>query len=155
MSVTVTMLKDLQISSPYHSFLSLNRGGFSEESSCQHFDPFRYIVREASHPIISAMAARSRRNRQEYAEYFNGILPINTIIYTTSRSCVAHNVRVKSGITPQPPHISGRERFAHPVPRYLMFRMPPCIKWDAAFYSNTTYLSYPVSLLSVNNIGTQ
>jgi len=65
---------------------------------------------------------------QEHAEYFNGILPINTLVYTTSRSRVAHNVRVKSGITPQPPHRSGRERFAHPVPRYLMFRMPPCIK---------------------------
>jgi len=86
MSVTLTMLKDVQISSPYHSFLALNRGSFSEGLSCHHFDPIRYVVREASHPIITAMAARSRRNRQEHAEYFkdNLLKIINKYTYLYS-----------------------------------------------------------------------
>ncbi|KPA18284.1 hypothetical protein MHK_001496 [Candidatus Magnetomorum sp. HK-1] len=40
----------------------------------------------------------------------------------------AKGVQVKSGITPQPPHRSGREQFAHPVPRYSMFRSLPCME---------------------------
>jgi hypothetical protein len=60
---------DIQIFSPYHSSLALNRGGFPEGLSCRHFNPIRYVVREASHPVISATAARSRRDRQKHAEY--------------------------------------------------------------------------------------
>ena len=45
--------------SPYHSSLALNRGDFPEGSSCHHFDPIRYVVRGASHPVI--------RLRQGYA----------------------------------------------------------------------------------------
>jgi hypothetical protein len=55
------MRMDIQISSPYHSSLALNRGGFPEGLSCHHFDPIRYLVRGASHPVISATAARHPR----------------------------------------------------------------------------------------------
>jgi len=63
------MRADIQLFSPYHSSLALNRGGFPEGSACYHFDPIRYVVRRASHPVISATAARLRRDRQEYAGY--------------------------------------------------------------------------------------
>ena len=39
----------------------LNRMEFPEEFACHHLNPIRYIVREASHPVISATVARSRR----------------------------------------------------------------------------------------------
>jgi hypothetical protein len=47
--------------SPYRPTLALNRTELPEGSSCHHLDPFRYVVREASHPVISATVARSRR----------------------------------------------------------------------------------------------
>ena len=71
-SVALTMRADIQLISPYHSSLALNRGGFPEGSACHHFDPIRYVVREASHPVISATAARPRRDRQEHAGYSPG-----------------------------------------------------------------------------------
>jgi hypothetical protein len=61
------MRADIQLFSPYHSSLALNRGGFSEGSACHHFDPIRYIIRGASHPVISATVARPRRDQQEHA----------------------------------------------------------------------------------------
>jgi len=78
------MRMDIQLFSPYHSSLALNRGYFPEGLSCHHFNPIRYFVREASHPVISATAACSHRDRQEHAEYFTEKSPINTIIYATS-----------------------------------------------------------------------
>ena len=62
---------DIQLISPYHPTLVLNRGGFPEGFSCHHLNPIRYVVRGASHPIISAMVARPRRVRQEHAGYYN------------------------------------------------------------------------------------
>ena len=79
------MRMDIQISSPYHSSLALNRGGFPEGLSCHHFNPIRYVVREASHPVISATVARSRRDRQEHAEYYKEQTTLmNTLSYATS-----------------------------------------------------------------------
>jgi hypothetical protein len=63
------MLEDIQIFSPYHLSLALNRGGFPDGLSCHHFNPIRYIVRGASYPVISATVARPRRDQQEHAEY--------------------------------------------------------------------------------------
>ena len=78
------MRMDIQISSPYHSSLALNRGGFPEGSACHHFDPIRHIVRGASHPVISATVARPRRDRQEHAEYYKEQKNlINTLTYAT------------------------------------------------------------------------
>jgi hypothetical protein len=48
----VTTLTDIHLVSPYHPSLGLNRGGFSDGFSCHHSNPFRYIVRGASHPVI-------------------------------------------------------------------------------------------------------
>lgn len=47
--------------SPYCPSLALIRMELPEGSSCRHSDPCRYIVREASHPVITATVARSRR----------------------------------------------------------------------------------------------
>jgi len=66
------MRADIQLLSPYHPSLALNRGDLPEGSSCHHSDPIRYIVRGASHPVISATAARPRRDRQEHAGYSSG-----------------------------------------------------------------------------------
>ncbi len=62
--------------------LALHRGGVPEGSSCHHFDLIRYGVREASHPVISTTAARSRRDQEEQTEY--SINTYNTITYATS-----------------------------------------------------------------------
>ena len=59
----VTTLTDIHLVSPYHPSLGLNRGGFSDGFSCPHSNPFRYIVRGASHPVIRATVARPRRDR--------------------------------------------------------------------------------------------
>jgi len=45
--------------------LKRRRKGFA----CHHLNPIRYIVRGASHPVISATVARPRRDRQEHAGY--------------------------------------------------------------------------------------
>ena len=63
------MRADIQIISPYHSSLALNRGGLPEGSSCRHSDPIRYFVSGASHPVISATVARPRRDQQEHTGY--------------------------------------------------------------------------------------
>ena len=63
----VTTLKDIQLISPYHPSLGLNGRGFPGGFSCCHSNPIRYIVREASHPVISATVACSRRDRREHA----------------------------------------------------------------------------------------
>ncbi|MFX0200481.1 MAG: hypothetical protein ACFFCW_30555, partial [Candidatus Hodarchaeota archaeon] len=55
-----TMRTDIHMCSPEYSSLALNRGGVPEGSSCRHSDPIRYVVRGASHPVISATAARPR-----------------------------------------------------------------------------------------------
>ena len=65
----MTMRADVQMSSPYHSSLALNRGGLPEGLSCHHSNPIRYIFRGASHPVNSATAARPRRDWQEHARY--------------------------------------------------------------------------------------
>lgn len=65
----MTTLAGVQLSSPYHPTLALNRGGFPEGLACHHLSPIRYIVRRASHPVISATVARLRRVRQEHAGY--------------------------------------------------------------------------------------
>jgi hypothetical protein len=78
----LTMRTDVHMCSPYHSSLALHRGGVPEGSSCRHSDPIRYVVRGASHPVISATAARPRRDRQEHAEYY--LTTCNTITYATS-----------------------------------------------------------------------
>jgi hypothetical protein len=64
----------------------LSGGGFPEGSSCRHFDPIRYFVRGASHPVNSATAARPRRDWQEHAGYsFRWYQPpFNTLNYATS-----------------------------------------------------------------------
>ena len=63
------MRADILLISPYHSSLALNRGGLPEGSSCHHSDPIRYVVRGASHPVISATVARPHRDQQEHAGY--------------------------------------------------------------------------------------
>ena len=70
------MRADIQLISPYHSSLALNRGGFPEGSACYHFDPIRYVVRGASHPVNSATVARPRRDQQEHAGYSPGYITI-------------------------------------------------------------------------------
>ena len=55
------MREALQLISPYYPILALNRMEFPEGSACYHLDPIRYIVRGASHPVISATVARPRR----------------------------------------------------------------------------------------------
>ncbi len=57
----LTARKVLCLISPYCPSLALNRMELSDGSSCRHSDPIQYIVREASHPVISATVARSRR----------------------------------------------------------------------------------------------
>ena len=84
----LTMRVGVQLISPYHSSLALNRGGFPEGSACHHFDPIRYVVREASHPVISATAARSRRDRQEHAGY--SPISITVCKYTQLCDIVSH-----------------------------------------------------------------
>ena len=51
----------LRLISPYCLILALNRMEFPEGFSCRHSNPIRYIVRGASHPVISATVARPRR----------------------------------------------------------------------------------------------
>ena len=51
----------LRLISPYCPILALNRMEFPEGFSCRHSNPIRYIVRGASHPVISATVARPRR----------------------------------------------------------------------------------------------
>ena len=65
----LTTLTGVQIPSPYHPSLALNGGGFPEGFSCHHLNPFRYIVRGASHQPHSAWQARPRRDRQEHVGY--------------------------------------------------------------------------------------
>jgi hypothetical protein len=81
------MRADVQMSSPYHSSLLLNRGGFPEGSACHHFDPIRYVVRGASHPVISATVARPRRDQQEHTGYSTGKL--TNCKYTQLRDIVS------------------------------------------------------------------
>jgi hypothetical protein len=57
----LTTHKDLCLFSPYCPILALNRAGFPEESPPCGFLPIRYIVRRASHPVISATVARLPR----------------------------------------------------------------------------------------------
>jgi hypothetical protein len=54
---------------PLRGLGQLDRRGVPEGSSCHHSDPIRYVVRGASHPVISAKVARPRRDQQEHAEY--------------------------------------------------------------------------------------
>jgi len=54
----LTARKDLCLLSPYCPFLALNRVGFPEGVPPHGFFPFRYVVRRAPHPVISATAAR-------------------------------------------------------------------------------------------------
>ena len=56
-SVTLTTLTDFRLISPYCSTLALNPVGLGKRSPPHGFDPIRYIVRWASHPVISATAA--------------------------------------------------------------------------------------------------
>ena len=65
----MTTFTTIQISSPYHLSLALNRGRFPEGFSRHRSNPIRYIVRRASHPVISPTVARLRRDRQEHAGY--------------------------------------------------------------------------------------
>ena len=65
----MTTLTGIDLISPYHPSLALNGGGFPDGFSCHHSNPVRYIVRGASHPVISATVARPRRDRQEHAGY--------------------------------------------------------------------------------------
>ena len=62
---SLTALTDIHLLSPYHPTLALNRGGFPEGFSCHHSNPIRYIVRRASHPVISETVAGLRRIQQE------------------------------------------------------------------------------------------
>ena len=57
----VTTRKILCLLSPYCPILALNRVGFPEGIPSHDFLPIRYIVRRASHPVISATAARLLR----------------------------------------------------------------------------------------------
>ncbi len=57
----LTAHKDLCLLSPYCPILALNRVGFPEGSLPRGFFPIRYIVRRASHPVISATVARLLR----------------------------------------------------------------------------------------------
>jgi len=65
----LTTLTDLHLISPYHPTLALNGGEFPEGLACHHLSPIRYVVRRASHPVISATVARLRRVRQEHAGF--------------------------------------------------------------------------------------
>ncbi len=65
----VTTHTVIQLISPYRPSLALNGGGFPDGFSCRHSNPFRYIVRGASHQPHSAWQARPRRDRQEHAGY--------------------------------------------------------------------------------------
>ena len=87
------MRTDVQLISPYHSSLALNRGGFPEGSSCYHSDPIRYVVRGASHPVISATVARPRRDQQEHAGYSIYRISLH-IVQSIMRHRVANNVPV-------------------------------------------------------------
>jgi len=58
---SVTTRKVLCLLSPYCPILALNRVGFPEGFPSHDFNPIRYIVRRASHPVISATAARLLR----------------------------------------------------------------------------------------------
>jgi hypothetical protein len=51
----------LRLISPYRPILALNRMEFPEGFFCHQSNPIRYIVRGASHPVISATVARPRR----------------------------------------------------------------------------------------------
>ncbi len=53
----VTALTDFRMFSPYCSTLALNRMELPDGFRPHGFRPFRYIVRWASHPLISAKAA--------------------------------------------------------------------------------------------------
>ncbi len=81
---SLTTLMDIQLLSPYHPTLALNGGGFPEGFACHHLNPFRYIVRRASHPVISATVARLRRVRQEHAGYYYHYLKYTQLNCATS-----------------------------------------------------------------------
>ena len=89
----------LRLISPYCPILALNRMEFPEGSSCHQWNPIRYIVRGASHPVISATIARPRRRlagtRQVHV-YYNSIaekiVSIQQHTHTITRLRVAANV---------------------------------------------------------------
>ena len=72
--------------------LKRRRKGFA----CHHLNPFRYIVRGASHQPHSAWQARPRRDRQEHAGYSPDRLTICK--YTQMCDIVSHhNVKLRDG----------------------------------------------------------
>ncbi len=106
------MRADIQISSPYHSSLALNRGGFPEGSACHHFDPIRYVVRGASHPVISATVARPRRDQQEHAGC--STFSITACKYTQLRDIVSRlTLRVSREACPRRLDAMVRQRNSH------------------------------------------
>ena len=85
-SVLIDDAAILYLISPYHPTLALNGGGFPEGFACHHLNPIRYVVRRASHPVISATVARLRRVRQEHAGFYKIILE-----YTQLCDIVSHH----------------------------------------------------------------
>jgi len=94
----LTMLADIQMSSPYHPSLALNGGGFPEGFSCHHLDPIRCIVRGALHQPYSAWQARPHRDQQEHTGYSYNYL--NTLSYATLCRTLTHNLNRRVFLRP-------------------------------------------------------
>ena len=73
------MREVLQLISPYYPILALNRMEFPEGFACHHLNPIRYIVREASHPVISATVARPLRRLVGIHQVYVNMCPFNYI----------------------------------------------------------------------------
>jgi len=70
-------------------------GGFPEGFSCHHSDPIRYIVRRASHPVISATVARLRNFPAPGA----GLLQVSTRVQSNrATSCRTPTLKSPAGV---------------------------------------------------------
>ena len=96
----------LELISPYHPALALNRVKLSERSHPHRILPIRYIVGRASHPIISAMVACRPRGQMgihlvlsstDKSFLFQHIKLHNIVSQITSKSAIASASRASTG----------------------------------------------------------
>ena len=84
---SVTTLTDFRLISPYCSTLALNPVGLGKGSPPHGFDPIRYIVGRASHPVITRRQHAILRYWQEHARFGQDVksLPNNQLCDFVSR----------------------------------------------------------------------